>query len=65
MMLLHMLTMKNLKKSSAIIDKNDVLRVYDEQTNTFGVYNSSGKTITFFKPRHAQRYFDNQPGELI
>jgi len=55
----------NRERHKIKIDENDVLRVYDEQTNTFGVYNSSGKTITFFKPRHAQRYFDNQPGELI
>lgn len=44
-------------------DENGVIRVYDSQTNTFGVYNTEGKTITFFKPRHGQRYFDSQPGE--
>lgn len=43
---------------------NGVIRVYDSNTNTFGVYNSNGKTITFFKPSHGQRYFDTQPGEL-
>lgn len=46
------------------IDDNGVIRVYDSNTNTFGVYNSNGKTITFFKPSHGQRYFDTQPGEL-
>lgn len=37
-----------------------VIRVYDPITNTLGVYNSDGKTITFFKPSGGQRYFDNQ-----
>ncbi|MBQ4569363.1 MAG: DUF4417 domain-containing protein [Ruminococcus sp.] len=46
------------------IDENGVIRVYDTGTNTFGVYNSNGKTITFFKPSHGQRYFDSQPGKL-
>lgn len=43
-------------------DENGVIRVYDSRTNTFGVYNADGKTITYFKPRHGQRYFDSQPG---
>ena len=47
------------------LDENetDVVRIYDDQTNTFGVYNSNGETITFFKPSHGQRYFDSQPGK--
>lgn len=45
------------------IDNDGVLRVYDDMSNTFGVYNSKGETMTFFKPRHGQRYFDSQPGK--
>ena len=52
------------EKQQIKIDENDVIRVYDAGTNTFGVYNSNGKTITFFKPSHGQRYFDSQPGKL-
>ena len=44
-------------------DSDDVTRVYDAETNSFGSYNSQGKTITFFKPSQGQRYFDRQPGE--
>lgn len=52
----------NRNKYQTKVDENGTIRVYDSQTNTFGVYNSNGKTITFFKPRHGQRYFDSQPG---
>ncbi|MBK6662861.1 MAG: hypothetical protein IPG47_08935 [Thermoflexaceae bacterium] len=44
--------------------------VYDDATDTLGVYTSAGKTITFFKPCHnnsskvakgdGQTYYDNQ-----
>ena len=44
--------------------------VYDDTTDTLGVYNAAGKVITFFKPCHnnqtkvddgyGQTYFDNQ-----
>lgn len=53
----------NRDKYQTKTDENGVIRVYDAQTNTFGVYNSNGKTITFFKPSHGQRYFDSQPGK--
>lgn len=53
----------NRDKYQVKTDENNVLRVYDSETNTFGVYNSKGETITFFKPRHGQRYFDSQPGK--
>ena len=32
------------------IDARGVIRVYDEATNTFGSFNASGATRTFFKP---------------
>ncbi|MBQ2848487.1 MAG: DUF4417 domain-containing protein [Clostridia bacterium] len=49
----------NRDKHQVKVDENDVVRIYDDQTNTFGVYNSNGETITFFKPSHGQRYFDS------
>ncbi len=53
----------NRDKYQVKVDENNVIRIYDAQTNTFGVYNSNGETITFFKPSHGQRYFDSQPGK--
>ena len=44
-------------------DEHGVTRIYDAETNSFGSYNSQGKTITFFKPSQRQRYFDRQRGE--
>ena len=44
-------------------DEFGVTRVYDAETNSFGSYNTQGKTITFFKPSQKQRYFDRQKGE--
>ena len=44
-------------------DSDGVTRIYDAETNSFGSYNSQGKTITFFKPSQRQRYFDRQRGE--
>lgn len=53
----------NRDKYQVKVDENNVVRIYDAETNTFGVYNSNGETITFFKPSHGQRYFDSQPGK--
>lgn len=43
------------------IDADGVVRVYDPRSNTFGAYNPSGTTRTFFKPK-SRTYFDRQPG---
>lgn len=43
------------------IDADGVVRVYDSRSNTFGAYNPSGTTRTFFKPT-SRTYFDRQPG---
>ena len=40
------------------------LRIYDPATDTFGAYNASGTTRTFFKPGSAG-YFDRQEGERV
>ena len=32
------------------IDEEGVIRIYDSETNTFGAYNPSGTTRTFFNP---------------
>ena len=53
---------KNKEKYQYKTDGNGVTRVYDSKTNSFGAYNSKGKTITFFKPTGGQRYFDSQKG---
>jgi hypothetical protein len=44
------------------IDSYGVTRIYDPNTNTFGVYNSDGTTRTFFKPTDPY-YFDNQSNQ--
>jgi RHS repeat-associated protein len=46
------------------IDAEGIIRVYDPRTNTFGAYNPSGTTRTFFKPT-SPTYFDRQPGDPI
>ena len=48
----------------AKIDNQQVLRIYDPRTGSFGAYNSDGTTKTFFKPGRAG-YFDRQPGREI
>ncbi len=44
------------------IDPEGIIRVYDPRTNTFGAYNPSGTTRTFFKPTRGQAYWADQPG---
>jgi pyocin large subunit-like protein len=51
------------------IDAQGVIRVYDPTTNTFGAYNPSGTTRTFYKPNPATHgyptnldYWNAQPG---
>lgn len=39
-----------------------VIRVYDPATNTFGAYNPSGTTRTFFTPKRGIDYWTKQPG---
>ena len=48
----------------AKIDNQQVLRIYDPRTGSFGAYNPDGTTKTFFKPGRAG-YFDRQPGKAI
>jgi hypothetical protein len=43
---------------------NDVIRIWDPQTRTFGSYNSDGTTRTFFKSS-SPTYFDRQPGIIV
>lgn len=51
------------------IDARGTIRVYDRRTNTFGSYNASGTTKTFYKPDPAKHgyssneaYWNAQPG---
>jgi pyocin large subunit-like protein len=44
------------------IDADGVIRVYDPATNTFGAYNPSGTTRTFFMPKRGVEYWNDQPG---
>ena len=44
------------------IDSQGIIRIYDEVTNTFGAYNPSGTTATFFKPTGGINYWNTQPG---
>jgi hypothetical protein len=40
------------------------IRIFDEVSNTFGSYDRSGRTRTFFKPT-SSTYWERQPGTLI
>ena len=49
--------------------KSGVIRVYDPTTNTFGAYNPTGTTRTFYKPDPSAHgypsnldYWNAQPG---
>lgn len=51
------------------IDSKGIIRVYDPETNTFGAYNPSGTTRTFYQPDSAMHglptnldYWNAQPG---
>jgi hypothetical protein len=44
------------------IDADGVIRVYDPATNTFGAFNPSGTTRTFFTPKRGIDYWCDQPG---
>ena len=51
------------------VDGRGTIRVYDPKTNTFGSYNATGTSKTFYKPNPAQHgypsnqaYWDAQPG---
>lgn len=51
------------------VDSSGIIRVYDPPTNTFGVYNPDGMTVTFFKPDPNVHklptnmdYWNSQPG---
>jgi hypothetical protein len=45
------------------VDRAGVVRVYEPASNTFGVYNAQGRTITFFKPT-SKSYWERQKGTL-
>jgi hypothetical protein len=44
------------------IDPEGIIRIYDPRTNTFGAYNPSGTTRTFFKPKRGEAYWADQVG---
>jgi hypothetical protein len=44
------------------IDADGVIRIYDPATNTFGAYNATGTTRTFFTPKRGIDYWLDQPG---
>lgn len=46
------------------IAEDGVIRVYEPVTNSFGSYNPSGTTRTFFKPTRGLDYWNDQPGTL-
>lgn len=58
---------ENRERIHVLIKDDDVaerIRVYDPETNTFGVYTKDGKTISFYKPTDGKQHFDNQDGVL-
>src|SRR5262249_688789 len=42
----------------------DEIGVYEPSTNTFGIYTSEGKTITFYKPT-SPTYFEREIQDVI
>ncbi|WP_375499690.1 hypothetical protein [uncultured Jatrophihabitans sp.] len=44
------------------VDEEGDMLIYDESSNTFGVYTETGKTRTMFKPRDGIRYWNEQRG---
>jgi RHS repeat-associated protein len=51
------------------IDSKGIIRIYDPETNSFGVYNANGKTASFYKPNPAEHgcptnldYWNKQKG---
>lgn len=53
---------KNRKKKGYeyFSDSSGNIRVYQASTNSFGSYNSSGKTRTFYKPSRGKEYWEDQ-----
>lgn len=45
------------EKLPAVKGPDGNTRIYDPSSNTFGVYNSNGETVTFYKPDAASSYF--------
>jgi hypothetical protein len=41
----------------SLTDKDGILRMYEESTNTFAAYNANGTTKTFFKPDAGLKYW--------
>lgn len=41
-------------------DKNGLTKIYDPKTNTYGSYDTNGKTKTFFKPKDGAKYFQDE-----
>ncbi len=48
------------EKLPAVMNKDGYVKIYDPKTNSFGVYNPDGKAENYFKPRHGERYFQNE-----
>lgn len=42
------------------VDKSGDIRVYQASTNSFGSYDSSGKTRTYYKPSRGKDYWEDQ-----
>ena len=58
---------ENRERIHVLIKDDDVegkVRIYDPETNTFGVYTKEGKSINLYKPTEGKPYFDGQPGVL-
>ncbi|MFD4785079.1 hypothetical protein ACFWNH_29075 [Rhodococcus qingshengii] len=55
------------RRNELLVKDDDVagkVRVYDPETNTFGVYTKDGKTINLYKPTDGKAYWDRQKGVL-
>lgn len=46
----------------ARVDANGRIRVYDPATNTFGVYDSDGSIVSYYKPSSSTYWDRNSPG---
>ncbi len=51
---------QSLEGKQAWLGNDNKIRVYEKDTNTFGVYNSDRTTSSFYKPSAGERYIENQ-----
>jgi hypothetical protein len=52
------------EKLPTVQTKDGHLKIYDPKTNTFGVYNSEGKTETFYKPT-SPTYYEREVQKVL